>query len=90
MNCPWPFHVELWLIVEVTGAFPKGSLTRALRMVSVILHAMWEGCLIRAQNVEYEWSRHGKYMCWKLGHLPFSISSHSFLSVPVLLCLVLR
>jgi len=36
MNRPWPFHVELWLIVEVTGAFLKGGLTRALRMVSVI------------------------------------------------------
>jgi len=52
MNCPWPFHVELWLIVEVTGAFPKGGLTRVLRMVSVILCAMWEGYFIRAQNVE--------------------------------------
>jgi len=31
MNCPWPFHVELWLIVEVTGAFPKGGLTGVLR-----------------------------------------------------------
>jgi len=48
INHPWPFHVELWLIVEVTGAFPKGGLTRALRMVSMILHVMWEGCLIRA------------------------------------------
>jgi len=52
MNRPWPFHVELWLIVEVTGAFLKGGLTGVLRMVSVILHAMWEGCLIRAWNVE--------------------------------------
>jgi len=52
MNHPWPFHVELWLIVEVTGAFPKGGLTRVLRIVSVILHVMWENCLIRAQNVE--------------------------------------
>ena len=52
MNCPWPFHIELWLIVEVTGTFPKGGLTRALGVVSVILHVMWEGCLIRARNVE--------------------------------------
>ena len=52
MNRPWPFHVELWLVVEVTGAFPKGGLTRVLRIVSVILRAMWEGYLIRARNVE--------------------------------------
>ena len=52
MNRPWPFHVELWLVVKVTGAFLKGGLTRALRIVSVILRAMWEGCLIRARNVE--------------------------------------
>ena len=90
MNCPQPFHIELQLIVKVTGAFLKGGLTRVLRMVSVILHAMWEGCLIRAWNVEQEQSRHDKYMCWKLGHLSFSISSHSFLLVPALLCLVLR
>jgi len=48
MNHPWPFYVELWLIVEVTNAFLKVGLTRVLRMVSMILHAMWEGCLIRA------------------------------------------
>jgi len=52
MNRPWPFHVELWLVVEVTGIFPKGGLTKVLRMVSMILHVMWEGYLIRAQNVE--------------------------------------
>jgi len=52
MNCSQPFHIELRLIVKVTGAFLKGGLTRVLRMVSVILHAMWEGCLIRAWNVE--------------------------------------
>jgi len=52
MNCPWPFYVELRLIVEVTGAFLKEGLTGVLRMVSVILHVMWEGCLIRAWNVE--------------------------------------
>ena len=40
MNHPWLFHVELWLIVEVTGAFPKGGLTRVLRIVSVILYVM--------------------------------------------------
>ena len=52
MNRPWSFHIELWLVVEVTGAFPKEGLTRVLRMVSMILHAMWEGYLIRAWNVE--------------------------------------
>ena len=52
MNCPWPFHIELWLVVEVTSTFLKGGLTRVLGMVSVILRAMWEGCLIRARNVE--------------------------------------
>jgi len=31
MNHPWPFHVELWLVVEVTDAFPKGDLIRVLR-----------------------------------------------------------
>jgi len=31
MNCPQPFYVELWLIVEVTGTFLKGSLTEVLR-----------------------------------------------------------
>jgi len=30
MNCPQPFHIELWLVVEVTSAFLKGSLTRVL------------------------------------------------------------
>ena len=35
-----------------TGIFPKGGLTGVLGMVSMILHVMWEGCLIRAQNVE--------------------------------------
>jgi len=48
INCPWPFHIELWLVVEVTSIFLKGDLTRVLEIVSVILHAMWEGCLIRA------------------------------------------
>ena len=31
MNHFWPFHVELWPIVEVTSAFLKGNLTRVLR-----------------------------------------------------------
>jgi len=31
MNCSWPFHVKLQLIVKVTSAFPKESLTRVLR-----------------------------------------------------------
>jgi len=26
-----PLHIELWLIVEVTSAFPKEGLTRVLR-----------------------------------------------------------
>jgi len=52
MNCPWPFHIEFWLVVEVTGTFLKGGLTGVLGMVSMILRAMWEGCLIRAQNME--------------------------------------
>jgi len=30
MNCPQPLYIELWLVVEVTGAFPKGGLTRVL------------------------------------------------------------
>jgi len=25
MNCFWPFYIELWLVVEVTGTFPKGG-----------------------------------------------------------------
>ena len=40
INCSWPFHIELWLIVEVISTFPKGSLTGVLGMVSVILHVM--------------------------------------------------
>jgi len=35
-----------------TGTFLKGGLTGVLGMVSVILHVMWEGCLIRARNME--------------------------------------
>ena len=31
MNHPWLLHVEFQLIVEVTGAFLKGSLTGVLR-----------------------------------------------------------
>jgi len=30
MNHPWPLHIELQLVVEVTGAFPKGGLTGVL------------------------------------------------------------
>jgi len=30
MNCPWPLHIKLWLVVEVTSVFPKGGLTRVL------------------------------------------------------------
>ena len=30
MNCPQPFHIELWLVVEVTSTFLKGGLTRVL------------------------------------------------------------
>jgi len=30
MNCPQPLYIELWLVVKVTGAFPKGGLTRVL------------------------------------------------------------
>ena len=52
MNYPWPFHIELWLIVEVTSTFLKESLTRVLEMVSMILHTIWESCLIRAWNMK--------------------------------------
>ena len=31
MNCSQPFHVELWLVVKVTGTFLKGGLTKVLR-----------------------------------------------------------
>ena len=31
MNRSWPFHIKLQLIVKVTSAFPKESLTRVLR-----------------------------------------------------------
>jgi len=30
MNYPWSFHIELWLVVEVTSAFLKGDLIKVL------------------------------------------------------------
>ena len=36
MNHPQLFHIELQLVVEVTGAFPKGGLTRVLSVTNFI------------------------------------------------------
>jgi len=30
MNYPWPLYIGLWLVVEVTDAFPKEGLTGVL------------------------------------------------------------
>ena len=91
MNCPQPFHVELWLIVKVTSAFLKGNLTRVLRD-SVCDFACDVGDWFDQDpecgvGVELAWQVH---VLEARSPFFFSISSHSFLLVPALLCLVLR